>query len=238
MDDLFWNVSWSQCGGLDLLKFDYQWINNSFCQRLLDNEVPHHTIDIKDTDSYPTPMAPGGLFAMNRAWWIASGRYDPGMKVWGSEHIEQAIRLWTCGGSVRFVPCSNVGHVFRRKLFYTTTPEELLQIWDNIVRAAMVWLDETYLKAVVRLLPNLRWREVEEASLQPRYDLKDSLGCRDFEWYVDKIDPRLRELLAIARTTDLAKHRSNANHANANGHPNNNEDNGHESNHDHENAGR
>jgi polypeptide N-acetylgalactosaminyltransferase len=46
-----------------------------------------------------------------------------------------------CGGTIETVPCSHVGHIFRKK-----SPYAMTGIGDtlkkNLVRLAMVWLDD------------------------------------------------------------------------------------------------
>lgn len=46
-----------------------------------------------------------------------------------------------CGGSLEIIPCSRVGHVFRRRRPYGSPNGEDTMTYNSL-RAAHVWLDE------------------------------------------------------------------------------------------------
>ncbi|KAJ8871595.1 hypothetical protein PR048_027921 [Dryococelus australis] len=51
------------------------------------------------------------------------------------------LQIWMCGGSLEMIPCSRVGHVFRRRRPYgSPTGEDTMT--HNSLRVAHVWMDE------------------------------------------------------------------------------------------------
>ena len=97
-----------------------------------------------ESDPYPSPTMAGGLLAANRKYFFEIGGYDDGMEVWGGENLELSFRTWMCGGSIEFVPCSHVGHIFRPGHPYNMTGEQGKGDVHgrNSIRMAEVWMDD------------------------------------------------------------------------------------------------
>lgn len=71
---------------------DFKWFNSR------DNDVP---------------VLSGGLLGMSRRWWLMTGGYDPIMRGWGGENLDQSLRSWLCGGEIVNAPTSYVAHMWR-----------------------------------------------------------------------------------------------------------------------------
>lgn len=80
-----------------------------------ENELPKREEKRRQHKSEPyfSPTHAGGLFAINRKYFLKLGAYDPGLLVWGGENFELSFKIWQCGGKIMWVPCSRVGHVYR-----------------------------------------------------------------------------------------------------------------------------
>ena len=61
--------------------------------------------------------------------------------IWGAENLELSFKTWMCGGTLEIVPCSHVGHIFRKRSPYKWRTNVNVVV-RNSVRLAEVWLDD------------------------------------------------------------------------------------------------
>uniref|UniRef100_A0A4X2KFE7 Galactosyltransferase C-terminal domain-containing protein n=1 Tax=Vombatus ursinus TaxID=29139 RepID=A0A4X2KFE7_VOMUR len=135
-----------------------------------------------------SPTMAGGIFAINRQYFFEIEQYDSGMNTWGGENLEISFRIWMCGGKLFVIPCSRVGHISRKMLSHKAR-EIMDSLQYNSLRLAHVWLDE-YKEQFFLQRPDLRRKEY--GNISERIELRKTLGCKSFQWYLDNIYPELK----------------------------------------------
>ncbi|XP_077994667.1 polypeptide N-acetylgalactosaminyltransferase 2-like isoform X2 [Glandiceps talaboti] len=140
-------------------------------------------------DPIRTPMIAGGLFMIDREWFNYLGQYDTMMDIWGGENFEISFRTWMCGGSLEIIPCSRVGHVFRKKHPYTFPEGNANTYIKNTRRTAEVWMDE-YKKYFYAARPSAKGKPY--GNVDDRKKLRQDLKCKSFQWYLQNVYPDLK----------------------------------------------
>ncbi|XP_007940510.1 polypeptide N-acetylgalactosaminyltransferase 16 [Orycteropus afer afer] len=135
-----------------------------------------------------TPVIAGGIFVIDKSWFNHLGKYDAQMDIWGGENFELSFRVWMCGGSLEIVPCSRVGHVFRKRHPYNFPEGNALTYIRNTKRTAEVWMDE-YKQYYYEARPSAIGKAF--GSVATRIEQRKKMNCKSFRWYLENVYPEL-----------------------------------------------
>uniref|UniRef100_A0A5F9DK43 Polypeptide N-acetylgalactosaminyltransferase n=1 Tax=Oryctolagus cuniculus TaxID=9986 RepID=A0A5F9DK43_RABIT len=144
--------------------------------------IPPELQKVDPSDPFESPVMAGGLFAVDRKWFWELGGYDPGLEIWGGEQYEISFKVWMCGGRMEDIPCSRVGHIYRKYVPYKVPAG--VSLARNLKRVAEVWMDE-YAEYIYQRRPEYRHLSAGDVAAQKK--LRSSLNCKSFKWFMTKI---------------------------------------------------
>ncbi|XP_075397983.1 polypeptide N-acetylgalactosaminyltransferase 10 isoform X3 [Tenrec ecaudatus] len=144
--------------------------------------IPPELQKTDPSDPFESPVMAGGLFAVDRKWFWELGGYDPGLEIWGGEQYEISFKVWMCGGRMEDIPCSRVGHIYRKYVPYKVPAG--VSLARNLKRVAEVWMD-AYAEYIYQRRPEYRHLSAGDVAAQKK--LRSSLNCKSFKWFMTKI---------------------------------------------------
>ncbi|KAG8134759.1 hypothetical protein E2320_007841, partial [Naja naja] len=87
--------------------------------------------------------------------------------------------VWMCGGGMFDVPCSRVGHIYRKYVPYKVPSGTSLA--RNLKRVAETWMDE-FAEYVYQRRPE--YRHLSTGDISAQKELRKHLKCKDFKWFM------------------------------------------------------
>ncbi|NXU85191.1 GLT10 acetylgalactosaminyltransferase, partial [Xiphorhynchus elegans] len=134
------------------------------------------------SDPFESPVMAGGLFAVDRKWFWELGGYDAGLEIWGGEQYEISFKVWMCGGRMEDIPCSRVGHIYRKYVPYKVPTG--VSLARNLKRVAEVWMDE-YAEYIYQRRPE--YRHLSAGDVATQKELRNNLNCKSFKWFMSEV---------------------------------------------------
>lgn len=136
---------------------------------------------------FPTPILPGGCFAISKQVFTDIGGFDSEFRVWGYEDVEFSIKMWLFGYSCYVQPVVKILHVFRSVHPYKVNWED---IYFNMMRMAFSHFSENRIAKCKGLIkqsnPEIIESEVLKTNVLKQREMYIKRRKYDDSWYMSK----------------------------------------------------
>eukprot|EP00106_Octopus_bimaculoides_P009459 XP_014776901.1 PREDICTED: N-acetylgalactosaminyltransferase 7-like [Octopus bimaculoides] len=151
-----------------------------------ESKVPEMELKRREYNSepYSSPILAGGLFAIDREYFFELGGYDPGLQSRGGENFELSFKIWQCGGSIKWVPCSHVARIHRSSMFLGAS-QDLSVLAMDYIRVVEVWLDNEHKRYFYARQPLME--EYPYLNITKQLEFKKEHNCKSFEWFLKNV---------------------------------------------------
>lgn len=102
----------------------------------------------------------------------------------------RSFKLWLCGGRLLEIPCSRIGHTFRKHNEYRKKAGVDF-VAHNFKRIAEVWLDD-YKQYLYRGEPE-RYAKVDPGDITREKMIRKNLNCKPFQYFLEYVMPDMLE---------------------------------------------
>ncbi|XP_010209567.1 PREDICTED: polypeptide N-acetylgalactosaminyltransferase 10-like [Tinamus guttatus] len=94
----------------------------------------------------------------------------------------RVLLVWMCGGRMEDIPCSRVGHIYRKYVPYKVPTG--VSLARNLKRVAEVWMDE-YAEYIYQRRPE--YRHLSAGDVAAQKELRNNLNCKSFKWFMNEV---------------------------------------------------
>ncbi|XP_069961790.1 putative polypeptide N-acetylgalactosaminyltransferase 13 [Bactrocera oleae] len=164
----------------------------SWARRRFNEARSQHNTNTAAT-AFKSPTFAGGIFMISREWFNKLNGFNPLLQTWGGESIEFSIKLWLCGGQIEIVPCSRVGHIFRKQhpFHFPNGSDSQTTYLRNSKIIAESWFD-AYKYFFYASKPAAKHIPLSSNDTEQSHQLRLALNCQPFSWYLQNVFPQLK----------------------------------------------